>query len=64
MSQSKFKIETHGNGWAYTITCRADGRSVFLQDGDAVEFGGELEAATKHGRAWDDVCADYSEVMQ
>ena len=33
-----YRIESHGNGWAYTITRETDGASRFIQDDDARMF--------------------------
>lgn len=31
----KYSIRSHGNGWAYEVTNRTNGRSFFVQDHDA-----------------------------
>ncbi len=33
-----WRVESHGNGWAYTLTHIPDGEGVFLQDDSAAEF--------------------------
>jgi hypothetical protein len=40
----KFSLESHGNGWAYTLR-RHEGRlSIWLQDDDASTFRDELDS--------------------
>jgi len=41
-----FVIESYGNGFAFSIVRRADGKIVFLQGDDAVRFSRELEQMT------------------
>lgn len=31
----KYHVESHGNGWAYTITDRSTGQDLWFQDQDA-----------------------------
>jgi hypothetical protein len=31
----KYNIRSYGNGWAYEVTNRGNGRSFFVQDSDA-----------------------------
>ena len=31
----KFSVTSHGNGWAYAVTCQATGESFWVQDNDA-----------------------------
>lgn len=33
-----YRVEVHGNGWAYTITCNTTGESVWVQDEDAEQM--------------------------
>ena len=34
-SDSKYHVEVHGNGWAYTVTDRNTGDHMWVQDQDA-----------------------------
>lgn len=60
-----WRLESWGNGWAYTLTHKVPGLhgeagSVFVQDDDAARFWDELEAIQSGPRApteWQDVCA-------
>ena len=38
-----YSLVSHGNGWAYTMTC-PDGATLWLQDDDAVTFRDELDS--------------------
>lgn len=31
----QFIVASHGNGWAYEVTCQTTGESIWLQDDDA-----------------------------
>lgn len=31
----EFEVTVHGNGWAYEVTRRSDGESLWFQDDDA-----------------------------
>jgi hypothetical protein len=59
----RYMIQSAGSGAFFTVTRQSDQASVFLQGGDAIEFGSEIEACEKHSRPLDDLCADYDEVM-
>lgn len=53
-------ITSYANGIAYNIQDLRMDKSVLLQGDDAIQFSDELNAGD---REWEDICADYSEVM-
>lgn len=55
-----WRITSYGNGVAYAVEDVRLGKSVHLQGEDASEFSNELHVGD---REWQDVCADYAEVM-
>lgn len=59
-----YKITSYGNGAAYVIERKRDGRSTMLQGDDAVQFDKDMEAAEEHDRDLDDLAADYDEVLE
>jgi len=42
-------IDSYGNGWAYELVHKADGRSVFVQNEDAQQFRAEIDAMKAQG---------------
>lgn len=34
----RFHITSHGNGWAYTVTCQTTGEDFFVQDESAAQL--------------------------
>lgn len=40
----KYTVESHGLGWAYTLTRKSDMKSAFLQDDDAAAWRVRLKA--------------------
>ena len=34
----KYHIASHGNGWAYGVTCQVTGDSLWFQDDDACQL--------------------------
>lgn len=42
----KFHIESHGNGWSYSITCQTTGANLWFQDDDTSSLQLESEDFT------------------
>lgn len=41
-----YHIESHGNGWAYSVTCQSTGDSLWFQDQDAIQLQNDCEDFT------------------
>lgn len=50
----KYSIASHGNGWAYAVTCQQTGDSFWVQDDEA----SRLQAET-HDFAYTDTLEEY-----
>ena len=37
-STENYTVESYGNGWAYSVTCRHTGNSFFVQDDSATQL--------------------------
>lgn len=55
---SVFEIESFGNGFAFRVVRKIDGRTVFLQGEDALRLDQELERTT-NSYCDDDVASEY-----
>lgn len=58
-----FTVHSQGNGAYFLITRKSDGADLFLQGEDASIFGDSLDQ-TNEVYTDDDVCAEYSDVME
>ena len=54
----RYHVTSHGNGWAYTITCQQTGADLWFQDHDA-----QMLSDTTDGLANEDAIAHYFELM-
>jgi hypothetical protein len=68
----RWRVDSHGNGWAYEVHHKPSGRSFWLQDSDATEWRANYEAmqntsnqpdSAYYGLPWSDkldiICLDY-----
>lgn len=39
----RYHIESHGNGWGYSVTCQASGANLWFQDEDASKFQADTD---------------------
>lgn len=42
----RYHIESHGNGWGYSVTCQSSGANLWFQDSDACQLQEESEDFT------------------
>lgn len=55
-----FELVSHGNGWAYQLMDLRNGPSFWCQDGDALQFRAEFDAAFEIGdSAVSNLFSDY-----
>ena len=57
-SNGAYHVTSHGNGWAYEITCNTTGNSLWFQDANAYE----VEHRTRNFRN-EDALRDYFETL-
>jgi len=55
---NRYLVKSHGNGWAYEITCQETGENLWVQDSDAEQL---REAAADFEN--EDAIADYFECL-
>ncbi len=53
-----YHVTSHGNGWAYEVTCQTTGDSLWFQDDNAYE----IEYRTRNFRN-EDALRDYFEAL-
>jgi hypothetical protein len=54
----KYHVISHGNGWAYEITCQTTGDSLWFQDDSATQFQSDTADLTN-----EDVIRAYFECL-
>ncbi|MNK99957.1 hypothetical protein D3C87_1203750 [compost metagenome] len=60
-----YRLESWGNGAAYTLTRESDNASALFQGDDASQFRADFDTAFAYGRAHvRRLFSDYSEIMR
>lgn len=60
---ARYRVESYGRGWAYLVTRKSDGATLWTQDEDASMLREELESTHEHW-SYDDVLCEYDGVFQ